>query len=122
MQSQPTRSDPDGMNYKEFVRKIEYFFPELYKLANDILISKVSVEIILLDNYAIEGFHPNNTSITETIDEDRNYMLYTIIFEKSKYDTKNAPNHIRLLAYTKFVKFFYGYITDNKDKHLYWFL
>jgi len=122
MQSQTTRSDPDSMNYKEFARKIEYFFPELYKLANDILISKVFVEILLLDNYDIEGFHPNNTSITETIDEDRNYMLYTIIFEKSKYDTKNAPNHIRRLAYTKFVKVFYGYVIDNKDKHLYWFL
>lgn len=115
-------SNPDSMTYKEFTKKVEYFFPELYELANDIINSKISVKITLSDNYVINGFQCDNIIKEEIVDVDRDYMLFNTIIEKSKYNHNATPNRVCNSSYAMFVKFFYGYVTDNKDKHVFWFL
>lgn len=100
------------MTNAEFEHTISFFYPELHKIIiNDINNDKY-VDLIIYEGYNINGF-------------DINYK-----FHVSAFNTIDTSAYIdRLLYYTKYngskessLNDFFGFIRDNKDKHMFWFL
>lgn len=119
---------PIGMNSKEFEAAVEMFYPELAQIVNDEINAAKKVYIVEYSDYNIDGFNKDYKEYKESTYGGGTWITsYNIsgetrfinrIIEVSNYcesDYHERYTSVNLLNVLK-------HLSDNKEKHMYWFL
>lgn len=117
------------MKGDEFIGAVQLFFPELHDVVNKQLISKRKVDVILYEDYHMNGFDKkfepkskkrkigawlagNFNDFGDYISGKTNFYHYT------KASTHTPDDSMYEYDYHGLFQF----ICDNKEKHMFWFL
>lgn len=120
MNSNKKLKKQEAMGDEQFKEAIKFFFPDLHTVIQNMIDDGKKINFTVCDRYNIDGFNQDYVSgvelhgISGVRVTDYFYLVasWCKFYESNYYDDRNPVHYIDV----------FRYLSENKEKHMFWFL